>query len=255
MIFELYLSKLNPNRKDLWQRPKKVVHDPFAEWYDNVPIGKDPLNGAMKALSLNAKLSKIYTNHCIRSTAMETLDEGAFEARHIMAQSGHKSESSIKVYAKRCPAKKKKEMSYCLANKLNQEENQIDYQQQETPAKKARTETTTHPTENAEPILPENFDVVLQESDEIPDDQLVSALEMIEKENAHLFQNQQVTKVQQNQMGVAPVSQNLQPLMPANNVPINVNNVANYAMAMSNNPFPSMQFHNSNVTINYNFQK
>lgn len=107
MIFELYLSKLNPNREDLWQRPKKVIHNVFGEWLDNVPLGKDPLYAAMKNLSINAELSKTYTNHCIRSTAMETLDEGGFEGRHIIAQSGHKSESSIKMYAKRCPAKKK----------------------------------------------------------------------------------------------------------------------------------------------------
>lgn len=250
MIFELYLSKLNPNRNDLWQRPK-VITDPFAEWYDNVPLGKDPLNAAMKTLSVNASLSKMYTNHCIRSTCMETLDEGGFEGRHIMAQSGHKSESSIKVYAKRCPAKKKKEMSYCLANKLNQEEDQIDYQN-EIPAKKAKTATTSKPTEDA--VLPQNFELADQNDDDLPDDQLVKALEMIEKENAHLFPNpnNQVVKVPDNDTGMLLVVPNPTPLMPAQNA-INVNNVANYGMPQL--PMPAMNFHGSNVTINYNFHK
>lgn len=251
MIFELYVSKLNPNRDDLWQRPKRIVHDVYAEWYDNVPLGKDPLNNAMKNLSINANLSKIYTNHSIRPTCMEALDEGGFEARHMMAQSGHKSESSIKVYAKRCPDKKKKEMSYCLGNKLNQEENQIDVQN-EPPAKKKKSEAASKPPEE-DAILPGNFEIV-DNNEEIPDDQLINALEMIEKENAHLFQNQQqVVKVPNNEVGILPVSQNLQPLQPAQNPAINVNNVANYAMA--NNPLPTMNFHGSNVTINYNFHK
>lgn len=259
MIFELYLSKLNPNRNDLWQRPKKVLRDVFAEWYDNVPIGKDPLNAAMKNLSINAKLSKVYTNHCIRATAMETLDEGEFQGRHIMAQSGHKSESSIKAYARRCPTKKKKEMSYCLANKLNQDENQIDLKKIDEPpqAKKVPTATSSRPSDGQE-VLPQNFQIIPENEDDIPDDQLINALEMIEKENAHLFQNQPV-KVPENQMGLVPIAQNVQPLVPTNQqalIPsnaINVNNVANYAMA--NNPLPTMQFHNSTVTINYNFNK
>lgn len=192
MIFELYLSKLNPNQNDLRQRPKKVIHDPFIEWFDNVPICKDTLNAAMKNLSVHANLSKMYTNHCIRSTCMEDLDEGEFEAMHIMAQSGHKLESSIKVYARRCPTKKKKEMSYCLTNKLNQEENQIDIQN-EVPAKKAKSATVSvppNPGPNEQPVLPENFQIQLENDDEIPDDQLLKALEMIEKENALLVQNQ-----------------------------------------------------------------
>ena len=55
-----------------------------------------------------------YTNQSIRHTCMEVLDE-EFEARHIMAVSGHKSESTIKNYAKKCPEKKKWEMSHTLA--------------------------------------------------------------------------------------------------------------------------------------------
>ena len=66
--FEFYISKLNPNRRDLWQEPKEKMTglEPF--WFDNVPVVRDTLNDAIKTLSEAAKLSQTYTNHCIRAT-------------------------------------------------------------------------------------------------------------------------------------------------------------------------------------------
>ena len=49
-------------------------------------------------------------NHSIRSTAITTLDSNNFEARHKQAVSGHKSEATIRTYAKYFPPSKKKEM-------------------------------------------------------------------------------------------------------------------------------------------------
>lgn len=40
-------------------------------------------------------MSKTYTNHSVRTTAITTLDNACVEARHIMKTSNHKSESSI----------------------------------------------------------------------------------------------------------------------------------------------------------------
>lgn len=53
----------------------------------------------MAELSAEAELSKTYTNHSIRSTVMGMLDE-LFEGRHVIALSGHKSENTIKQYAR-----------------------------------------------------------------------------------------------------------------------------------------------------------
>ena len=50
-IYELYVSKLNPIRKDLFQHPKKTVRDTDPEWYDNQVVGRDPLNNMMKDIS------------------------------------------------------------------------------------------------------------------------------------------------------------------------------------------------------------
>ena len=70
----------------------------------------------MQKLSEEAKLSKPYTNHCIRATCITNLDDNDIETRHIMGLSGHKSESAIRSYTKRLSEKKKRQMSDILIN-------------------------------------------------------------------------------------------------------------------------------------------
>jgi hypothetical protein len=54
----------------------------------------------MSDLSVAAALSKTYTNHCTRATAITTLDQAGYEARHIMRVSGHRNEALIKSYSR-----------------------------------------------------------------------------------------------------------------------------------------------------------
>ena len=98
--FELYLSHLNPLNEFLFQRPKRNVSTCEDVWYDNMVVGERTLGEKMKTMSREAKLSKCYTNHSIRATAVTILDKSGFEARHIMAVSGHKNEASIRSYSK-----------------------------------------------------------------------------------------------------------------------------------------------------------
>ena len=63
-------------------------------------VGERTLGETMKNISREAKLSKCYTSHSIRATAVTILDKSGFEARHIMAVSGHKNEASIRSYSK-----------------------------------------------------------------------------------------------------------------------------------------------------------
>ena len=44
----------------------------------------------MTDLSRQAELSKIYTNHSLRATSINLMDEAGVEARHIMRISGHR---------------------------------------------------------------------------------------------------------------------------------------------------------------------
>ena len=125
--FELYLSKLNPSLDSLWQRPK--AFDNFNEsdsvWYCNAPLGKNTLGSLMKTISVEYKLSKVYTNHCIRSTAVSVLDNNNFEARHIMRVSSHKSETSIRSYSRQLTECKQREISHTLTSACAQSTTEI----------------------------------------------------------------------------------------------------------------------------------
>ena len=46
-------------------------------------VGERSLGGMMKRISKEANLSRIYTNHSIRATAVTILDKSGFEVRHI----------------------------------------------------------------------------------------------------------------------------------------------------------------------------
>ena len=82
-------------------------------------VGERTLGDKMKKLSIAAKLSCIYTNHSIRATTITILDECGYEARHIIAVSGHRSESSIRSYAAQTSLSTKRKMSETLADSLN----------------------------------------------------------------------------------------------------------------------------------------
>jgi hypothetical protein len=108
--FELYLAMLNPKIFWLCQKPKEKKH--FKETdkvlHCNVPVGKSTLGTLMSRISKELELSQTYTHHCIRTTAASLLDECNFEARHIMRVSGHKYESSIRLYSRRLSELKQK---------------------------------------------------------------------------------------------------------------------------------------------------
>ena len=98
--FEKCLQHLNPKNEFLFQRPKKEVSSDAIVWYDKMVVGERSLGDMMKRISKEANLSRIYTNHSIRATAVTTLDKSGFEARHIMTVSWHRNESSTRAYSK-----------------------------------------------------------------------------------------------------------------------------------------------------------
>ena len=106
--FEKYLQHLNPKNEFLFQRPRKKVSSSSVVWYDNMIVGERLLGDMMKRISKEAKLSRIYTNHSIRATAVTILHKSGFEARHIMTVSGHRYESSIRAYSKTDQTTKKR---------------------------------------------------------------------------------------------------------------------------------------------------
>ena len=77
-------------------------------------VGERTLGEKMKCISKETELSKIYTNHSVRATAVTILDKCGYEAHHITAASGHKSVSSIRSYCK-TDTSTKKQMSESMA--------------------------------------------------------------------------------------------------------------------------------------------
>ena len=93
--FKKYISVLNPKIEYLFQRPKPST--PFCgPWFDAQVLGKNSLGNFMKQISIDANLSIVYTNHCIRATSVTVLDNCGIEEHHITSVSGHRSENSIR---------------------------------------------------------------------------------------------------------------------------------------------------------------
>ena len=72
----------------------------------------------MKEISLGAGLSKTYTNHCDRATAVTIWSGTEIPARHIMNISGHASEQSIASYDTRPSVQQLERCSGILSSTL-----------------------------------------------------------------------------------------------------------------------------------------
>ena len=129
--YKSYVSKLHPRGKAFFL----VAAPPSGHWYDNMVLGVKSLEKMMKRISVEAKLSYVYTNHSIRSTCITILDQAGIEARHIMAVSGHTSESSLRTYA-RTSTEKRNQLSALLSentSNLSAKKPRIDLQQKDPP--------------------------------------------------------------------------------------------------------------------------
>ena len=254
-IYQLYMTKLHPESDFLWQRPKKKVSNKDPVWYDNSPVGRDPLNNAMKTLSKNAGLSQQYRNHSIRATVVTNLDKEGFEARHIMATTGHKSETSIKNYARKCPTRKRREISDALANSMmtdlqNNNENTPKKPKREIPATATRSEETN------ELINMPDFNLAGADLETI-DDKELSELFAIDE---NVMESQEVmdlvAQIEQENSNLAVQATTPQtPKTPKTPKTYNFANISNIANVNRMPLMPHMLFPHSNVTINYNFNK
>ena len=165
--FEKYLSKRNSKCSALFQHPKSSFCDDDNEWYENKPIGKNMLGSFMANLSTQAKLSEVYTNHCIRATTITELNREGFKDRDIIAVSGHRSTTALKSYVSDTSLETKRKMSDVLSNITHNNDNFLD-------------SNITHDINNNKPI--DNVPTQLCEIDflDIDDQDLLSAFDDIE---------------------------------------------------------------------------
>ena len=96
--FKSYIDKLNELCPYLWQSPNYSGYKKGGKWLKNSRIGEAMLGAFMSELSKDAKLSKRYTNHCIRVTGTTNLTRANFSANQIMSVTGHKSVNSLAMY-------------------------------------------------------------------------------------------------------------------------------------------------------------
>ena len=75
----------------------------------------------MKDISRAAELSKTYTNHSVRATAITLWSNAGVQNRHIMAISGHRSEQSLAHYNTRPSTSQLQQCSDVLSRSLNAE--------------------------------------------------------------------------------------------------------------------------------------
>ena len=113
---ETFLEKLNPACDALFQRPLENFDYQSKTWYYNRPVGVNTLSGKIKKLSIQAKCSKIYTNHCLRATAITTLDRAGISHTDICAVTGHRRVESLKSYTAPPTIKQRHHMSAILHN-------------------------------------------------------------------------------------------------------------------------------------------
>ena len=100
---KLYIMcKLNTDLDSLFQADSvsagcSVTH-PDDVWYTGWPISHNLLSSMIKRLSLQAKLSKSYTNLCLRATTIVHLKEAGADDRRICEISGHRNTASFASY-------------------------------------------------------------------------------------------------------------------------------------------------------------
>jgi hypothetical protein len=114
-LFTKYVSKLQPCSPYLWQLPCKATLSAAEYWYER-KAGVKTIGNFMKSISKICSLSKIYTNHCVRSTTCTILGK-YYSDINVQAVSGHKSLSGLSHY-KRVDDIAKKSMSQTLSTYL-----------------------------------------------------------------------------------------------------------------------------------------
>ena len=87
---KLHMSKSNQKSESFFQYPiKKELEFRQNIWYEAFPVGVSPLNSIMKSISEAASLSKLYTKHSVRATAITLWSKAEIPNRYILAISGH----------------------------------------------------------------------------------------------------------------------------------------------------------------------
>ena len=119
LAIQMLLSRLPESAEYLFYKPLKNWQS-SEFWYNtSLVIGSQTLGNMMKKISQNAKLSKVYTAHCIRATVVTEMFNNGAAVEDIQCITGHKNADSVKRYLKRVGDSKKQEYSRILVNSFS----------------------------------------------------------------------------------------------------------------------------------------
>ena len=115
----MYTSKIPPCVEVLFPLPSRNGRYTDKYWYSGKQVlGKNKLGSMMNTISVDAKLSIIYTNHCVRATCVTQLANSGFTVSDIQAVTGHKRADSVQRYIKQIDSSKKRKLSNTLSESL-----------------------------------------------------------------------------------------------------------------------------------------
>ena len=232
--YELYIERLDPENPNLWQQAKTKIVWNDNIWFTKEPQSKNKIGALLSTLSTNAKLSKHYTNHCVRATCVTILDKIGYEARHIMTVSGHKKVESIQSYSCNTSNEKKRQMAESLSREIIRS------------PKIARVETEEKPEKVTKPATPQIGSPVEKANFDVSNMSFRELLQLDEEQEKALLQ--EIFSDEDNSFDQVNNPVNIVKTSTNNN---NVNPVA----MRTQNIVPKMMFNNSTVTINFNISK
>lgn len=92
-----YMKRLHPKCEFFWQRTLPQYLPSDDTWFANAKVGHNTISAMMKNISIFLRLSKTYTNHCVRATCITVLGK-SFQDNEIKAVSGHKTLQALGIY-------------------------------------------------------------------------------------------------------------------------------------------------------------
>ena len=193
-LFKSYVALLNHKEPAFFQKPNKNL-----DGFCNLAIGKNTLGFFMKEISKAAKLSKEYTNHCIRKMTATSMKRSGLDLSEIRNVTKHKNLDSLKHYIGGPSYQEKRTYNDAMANyaihspkKTRQELFPIP---KEAPALKT-------PMANVENVAPENCLVPMYEDSQGSTSTKGSEVQPVKTQQnvvnqlrnaSHLFQNANFT--------------------------------------------------------------
>lgn len=163
--FKLYVDLLNEKINDFFQRPSYNKKK-----YDAMAVGVQTLGKMMAVISVNANLSRRYTNHEIRKTTGTAMKRGGVNDTSIAHHLKHRDLQSLQHYLEKPTIEEKKQNAIALFNyTVSNPEERID-----TPSEKPvpqPKEADLPPAPIPDP--PEAVEIVINQENVLPENAVI----------------------------------------------------------------------------------